>query len=144
MPGVSYNFSEILKAIRVIIRAIDVHSKNLGATAGITVPQLIMLKEIQQYDTITTTKLSDKVSLSQSTVTIIIDKLVAKNLVNRIRDHNDKRQWHLELSAEGRRISSELHSVLPEGFMEVFPDLPSWQQSQILGTLQHVAEMMDK
>lgn len=136
---------EVLTTIRKIIRAIDIHSKRLRLEAGVTGPQLIVLKEIQYNNgSITTTNLAENVSLSQSTVTNIIDRLVEKNYVVRKRDSSDKRMWFLELTSDGKTVVDNSPSLLQQEFIDNFTILPEWQQTQIIATLQHLASMMYK
>lgn len=134
---------EVLTTIRKIIRAIDIHSKRLRLEAGVTGPQLIVLKEIHYNNgSITTTNLAANVSLSQSTVTNILDRLVEKNYVVRTRDSTDKRMWFLELTDEGKTVVENSPSLLQQEFIDNFTTLPEWQQTQMIATLQHLASMM--
>ena len=69
---------EVLVTIRQIVRAIDLHSKKLAKTYGLTGPQLIVLQEIADRDVLTTGDLAKNISLSHATVTSIVDRLVAR------------------------------------------------------------------
>ncbi len=133
---------EVLTSIRKIIRAVDIHSKRLRMEVGVTAPQLIVLKEIHNNKRITTTALAEHISLSQSTVTNILDRLVDKNLVVRIRDSVDKRMWFLELTESGVAVVGNSPSLLQKDFIVNFSNLPEWQQTQMLSTLQRIAAMM--
>lgn len=134
--------NEIIATIRKIIRAVDVHSKKLRISAGITGPQLIILKEIRQHDRITTTELAEKISLSQSTVTSILDRLVERGLVSRNRDEIDKRKWFLEISNDGKAIVDNSPSAVQQDFVDSFLKLPEKEQKSMLDTLQNIAVMM--
>jgi DNA-binding MarR family transcriptional regulator len=135
--------NEVLISIRKIIRAVDIHSKQLRLATGVTAPQLIILNEIQSNNNkITTTTLAENVSLSQSTVTNILDRLVENDLVIRKRDTVDKRMWFIELTKNGEAIVGNSHSLLQKAFVENFSSLPEWQQTQMLSTLQRIAAMM--
>lgn len=133
--------NEIVSTIRKIIHAVDVHSKKLSSTTGVTSPQLVILNEIKRHARITTTKLAENISLSQSTATSIIDRLVDKELVIRTRDEVDKRKWFLELSTTGHTIVNNSPLLVAQGFIDKFSSLPEWQQSQMLSSLHRVADM---
>ncbi len=135
-------FNDVLKAIRRITQAMELHSKRLGRTTGVTGPQLLLLREIQFNDNIITSRLADSICMSQSTATTILDKLVEKDLVVRRRNSFDKREWHLELSTKGLALLDKLPFFLPEKFISVFSGMPIWRQTQILATLQHIADML--
>ena len=61
--------------LRKINRAADINSKKLIKQIGLTGPQLIILREISQTDEITASDISKAISLSQATVTGILDRL---------------------------------------------------------------------
>lgn len=135
---------EVLSTIRMIIREVDTYSKRLMVKSGVTGPQLVILKHIYRNKHITTTALAEDVSLSQSTATSILDRLVDRNLVKRIRDTEDKRKWLLELTKAGIKTVESTPSLARDGFFEDFSTLPKWQQTQILGSLQRVASMLQE
>lgn len=134
--------NEVLATIRKIIRSIDIHSKQLKQAAGVTGPQLIILREIQKQEQITTSELAKRISLSQSTVTNILERMEVKGWIARWRDINDKRKWFINLTASGVAILSDAPSALQIEFIVNFCSLPKWEQIQILATLQRVASMM--
>ncbi len=132
----------VLKAIRSIIRAVDLHSKMLDQSCGLTGPQLHILKGLDNDIVITTSKLANKVMISQSTATIIIDRLVEKELVARVRDTVDKRKWFISLTVKGKDILKSAPPLLNTNFIEKFEKLPDWEQSQTLASLQKVVAMI--
>lgn len=131
----------VLKAIRSIIRAVDLQSKMLDQSCGLTGPQLLICRELEHDSVITTSKLAAKVMISQSTATIIIDRLVEKGLVERIRDTIDKRKWFIALTSNGKQILKNAPSLLHTNFIEKFEKLPEWEQTQTLAALQRVVAM---
>jgi len=134
---------EVLKSIRSIIRAIDLQSKRLHLRFGLTGPQLVALKEINLQGVTTTSALASYISLSQSTATIIIDRLVENELVVRTRDTEDKRKWFISLTSHGKTTLKDAPPLLHSEFIEQFCLLPDWDQTQILATLQRVVAMLN-
>lgn len=76
---------EVLTALRRIIRAIDLHSRQLTKETSLTGPQLMLMRAIAEHPGDTTRSIAKVVNLSQATVTSIIDRLEAKGLVFRQR-----------------------------------------------------------
>lgn len=134
---------DVLIAIRKIIRATDIHSRKLTKTAGLTAPQLLVLQAIQNLGAVAISRLSSEVSLSQATVTTIIDRLEKRGFVARQRSQQDKRVVHALLTDAGREALSHAPTPLQEAFSVRFEQLKDWEQSQILSALQRVAAMMD-
>ena len=90
------NHYDVLIALRQITRAIDVHSKKMVREIGLTSPQLLVLKEIEQNPTIKASTIAKEVHLSQATVTTIIDRLQKAGLIVRARSDSDKRVVNLD------------------------------------------------
>ncbi|MFP4012170.1 MAG: MarR family winged helix-turn-helix transcriptional regulator [Spirochaetaceae bacterium] len=134
---------EVLSTLRQIIRAIDLHSKQLSKNYGLTGPQLLLIREIASEPDISVGKLAKRVSLSQATVTSIVDRLEARDLARRIRSSTDKRKVALEVTEKARDILRENPTFLQEQFISNFERLEKWEQLLILSSLQRVATMMN-
>ena len=137
------NYEQVLVALRRVIRATDLHSKRLSKHAGLTGPQLLIMRAIRELGEVTIGTIADKVSLSQATVTTILDRLEHRKLVYRVRSTLDKRKVHAHLTEEGAAILSRDPHPLQEDFIKKFQSLHEWEQNMILASLQRVANMMD-
>ncbi|WP_051479641.1 MarR family transcriptional regulator [Catenovulum agarivorans] len=134
---------EVLVTLRRLIRATDLHSKQLVKTSGITAPQLLLLRAVQEKGEVTIGEIANEVSLSQATVTSILDRLEKRELVYRVRSNQDKRKVHAYLTDAGQELLSEAPLPLQEHFVRQFKDLKEWEQLMILSSLQRVVQMMD-
>jgi len=134
---------ELLIALRKVIRAIGLHSKHLNKTSGLTSPQLIIMQEIDKASGVNSSQVAKKVNLSAATVTNIVDRLESKNLVSRVRNTEDKRKVSLYLTDDGKAILLNAPQPLQEHFIKNFANLAQWEQSQMLSSIERLAEMMD-
>ena len=133
----------VLSTLRQIIRAIDIHSRHLSKQYGLTGPQLIVISEIGQYGPMTIGELARRISLSQATVTTILDRLELKELATRVRDHQDKRRVYVNITDKARTILESHPNFLQEAFVRRFNALEKWEQTLILSSIQRVAAMMN-
>lgn len=134
---------EVLMALRRVIRATDLHSKHLAKTTGLTAPQLLLLQAIRDKGQVTIGELANEISLSQATVTTILDRLEKRELVFRERSKEDKRKVHAYLADKAIIMLKEAPFPLQEQFTRQFGDLQEWEQTMIISSLQRVAQMMD-
>ncbi len=134
---------EVLIALRRVIRATDLHSKHLAKTTGLTAPQILLLQTIHNKGQVTVGELANEISLSQATVTTIIDRLEKRELVYRERSIKDKRKVHAFLTERGKTTIENAPTPLQEQFVTQFTALKSWEQMMIISSLQRVAHMMD-
>ncbi len=138
------SYEEVLVAIRQIIRGIDLHSRKLNKSTGLTGPQLVILQELEKGgENYTIRQLSQMVNLSQATVTTILDRLEAKGLVVRQRSTIDKRKVHVLLTDKGNELLSDSPTALQEEFITKFQSLESWEQNLLLSSVQRIAQMMN-
>jgi DNA-binding MarR family transcriptional regulator len=134
---------ELLIALRKVIRAIGLHSKQLNKTSGLTSPQLLILLEIDKDAGMNSSQVAKNVNLSAATVTNILDRLENKCLVSRMRNTQDKRKVSLYLTEDGKALLLKAPQALQEHFIENFANLAEWEQSQLLSSMERLAEMMD-
>lgn len=136
------HFQEVLVALRRIIRATDLHSKQLSKNFGLTTPQVYVLQAIRDLGDVTTGQLSGRVNLSQGTVTTILDRLESRGLIERYRSLADRRVVHARLTTQGRRVLKKAPPLLQERFRAAFASLGPTDQDRIVKTLKEVAHMM--
>lgn len=141
--GIVNNYEQVLVALRRVIRATDLHSKRLSKHAGLTGPQLLIMRSIRDLGEVTIGTIAEKVSLSQATVTTILDRLEHRKLVYRVRSTRDKRKVHAHLTEDGADILARAPQPLQEDFIKKFQSLHEWEQTMIIASLQRVANMMD-
>ena len=134
---------ELLIALRKVIRAIDLHSKHLSKTSGLTSPQLLIMLEIDKVSGVNSSQVAKSVNLSAASVTNILDRLENKNLISRVRDTQDKRKVGLYLTDNGKALLVKAPQALQEHFIDKFSNLAQWEQSQLLSSMERLSEMMD-
>ena len=133
---------EILISLRKIMRAIDIHSKNLNRNYGLTGPQLMVLQEISAEEQISITGLARRISLSQATVTDIINRLEKRGLVIKNRDQKDKRRVWVKLTNDSVEILKQTPPPLQEVFVKRFLNLEDWEKMMIVSAMKRVVDMM--
>jgi DNA-binding MarR family transcriptional regulator len=133
----------VLKALRRIIRAVDIHSRKLNNDFHITAPQMICLYSLVKDGEMTQSELSKKVSMGMSTVNGVIDRLEKKGLVIRQRDTQDRRKVFLAVTESGKEITKSAPSLLQERFSGALRNLPELEQAAIALSLERVVELME-
>lgn len=143
-PVMDYDpMKDIFMDLRRIMRAMDVHSRRLAGSHGLTGPQMLCLREISQQGALTTGSLALAVALSPATLTGILDRLEMRGLVSRERRPEDKRRVLVSLTPLGRQMAQELPSPLQERFSSLLTELPIDEQASIKQALNRVAQMME-
>ena len=133
----------VLIAIRKIIQAIDLNSKRLVKQVGLTGPQLVILQEVSRLGTVSVGEVAKNVSLSQGTVTGIMERMEKRGVVVRQRSSQDKRRVMVRITESGSKILSNAPPIMRESFLGKFNQLDSWEKTMILSALQRLVFMMD-
>lgn len=133
---------EVLIAVRRIMRAVDLHSKKLMKASGLTSSQRVVLQTLSQGGANTPGTIARDVSLSQATVTVILDRLGERELITRQRSQTDRRNVVVEITDAGRQCLADAPAALQSGFLKSFGNLADWEQLMLIASLQRVAELM--
>lgn len=138
------NHNDLLVALRQITRAIDLNSKQLSKTTGMTAPQLLILQTLHnEGGTAKPSDIARLVHLSQATVTSIVDRLMRAELVERKRNHNDRRSIDIILTEAGSKKLHDAPEPLQESLLKAFSGLEEWEQTALISSAQRIAMMMD-
>ena len=132
---------ELLVLLRKISQAVDLHSKYLNKNFGLTGPQLVRLQELSNGE-MAVSELARRISLSQGTVTDIIERLEKKDLIVKRRGHRDKRRVMIRLSEKCTDFLALAPPPLQETFMTYFSQIEEWEQLMILSAMSRIVKMM--
>ncbi|MEA2068447.1 MAG: MarR family transcriptional regulator [Verrucomicrobiota bacterium] len=132
----------VLKSLRRIIRAVDIHSKKLNQEYMITAPQMICLYSLHENGSMTQSQLAKEVDLGMSTINGIVDRLEAKGWVQRKRDNVDRRKVFVKLTDSGKIQAHEAPALLQDKLSIALQELPELEQAAIALSLERIVELM--
>lgn len=132
-----------LVAMRRILRATDIHAKQLSRETNLKTSQLLVMQTIDETGEMTIGEIAGRVNLAQASVTSIVDRLQEVRLLSRQRGDTDKRKVYVRLTHEGREVLDRAPTALHDRFSERFSALEDWEQMQMVAVLERVAAMMD-
>jgi DNA-binding MarR family transcriptional regulator len=133
---------EIFSSLRSIFRATLLHYRELESRYHLTGPQMVLLRRLHQRGPTSPGDLARDVFLSQATVSGILDRLETAGLVERKREHADRRRVTVHLSDHGADLAQAMPVPLQETFAASLSTLPLEQQAEINTTLGLIAKMM--
>ncbi|WP_347016544.1 MarR family transcriptional regulator [Acinetobacter seifertii] len=85
--------------------------RKLLSPLGITYPQYLVMLVLWEKDEITVSEIGNKLFLESSTLTPILKKLEAIQLVNRTRSKEDERQVIITLSEKGKELKEQAVNI---------------------------------
>ncbi|MDY6890387.1 MAG: MarR family transcriptional regulator [Pseudomonadota bacterium] len=133
---------DALVLLRQIIRATDLHDKQLSRLTGLTMPQLMVMQTLRGNGPLTIGMLAKEMNLAQATVTSILDRLERKQLVRRERSHIDKRKVLACPTEAGLELLKSAPATLQDTFVREFEEMHDWEQSMIIASLERVSQIL--
>lgn len=98
--------------------------------------EFLYLKFLEQKGSQMVTALSDEFAVSVSHITAVMNALVSKGYVNRMRSEQDRRVVELTITDEGKRLIDEMDSAKEEHLLQAFEPLSTEEMEQLLGIYQ--------
>jgi len=111
---------------------------------GLTVPQIHIIRILHNNERLKISEISKKMSLVNSTVSGIIDRLEKQELVKRIRSESDKRIVYIELTNKANELVKDLRQTIDNYFEGVFVNCSKEEIDTILDGLQTLKKVLDK
>jgi len=116
---------QVLKKFRIIYGSVRQQFREVEQTCGITGSQLWILQEVDNTPGIGVSELADSLSIHQSTASQLVEKLVARGLINKERSKEDQRRVGLRVTEEASRLLKNApgpaEGILPEA-LQALPE----------------------
>jgi DNA-binding MarR family transcriptional regulator len=113
----------VLKSFRVIYGSVRQHFRQVQEVCGLSGSQLWILHEVLRADGIGVSELAEKLSIHQSTCSQLVEKLVRRGALKKVRGADDQRRVLLSVTASGKQIVARspgpAEGVLPEAIAEL-------------------------
>jgi DNA-binding MarR family transcriptional regulator len=110
---------------------------------GITATQLNVLKLLQTVGDLSLSELSKQMAATNSTITGIIDRMVAAGYVAREQSTEDRRVWMIRLAPEGRSIARKVDVAPWEILQRSLLKLPPAELDQLINTLTKIVDHIE-
>lgn len=132
-----------LIALRRIMRATELFGRELAQSSGVTAVQFRVLQIVGEKGLTTAKEISQRMRVSQATVTSLVDKLVKQGLVSREKSSVDRRQTNIVLTGKGQQTLRDAPDPLQQRFVRKFSAMEDWEQAMLVASLERVASMLD-
>jgi DNA-binding MarR family transcriptional regulator len=110
----------ILDAVRKLVRLLRLADRAAQGEVGLSGAQLFVLQELGRTPSLSLNELALRTCTDQSSVSVVVTRLVEAGLVSRDRDARDARRLVLNLTRSGRSLLQKAPPVAQEQMIEVF------------------------
>jgi MarR family transcriptional regulator, lower aerobic nicotinate degradation pathway regulator len=95
---------EVLDAVRRLVRALRLSNQEAERRVGLSSAQLFVLNTLGGCDRLALKQIAALTATDQSSVSVVVGRLVKRGLVSRRRSADDGRRLELALTAKGRTL----------------------------------------
>lgn len=137
------NGQAISKLIRDINSLIQDNFKEHFCEIGLTPPQIMVAGVLCNKKSMKISEISEKINLSNSTVSGIVDRLEKIHVVRRVRDEKDRRVVRVELTEEFGKINVDFQDKIKNYFEELLKDCSEENTKKIIDGLETLKEVLE-
>ncbi|MBV8757725.1 MAG: MarR family transcriptional regulator [Deltaproteobacteria bacterium] len=98
---------QFLQGVWELVHALDVRSKRMAQTMGVTGPQRLVIRIVGQKPSQTASEIAQMLGKHPSTLTGVLARLEERGLLAREVDAEDRRRARFTLTAAGKKIDRE-------------------------------------
>lgn len=138
-------YFEILIKLRKILRTVNLESKRIEKSYGVSIPQLLLLqflKEQPEYRS-TASQIKLHLNLNASTVSGILVRLEQKGLIVKVANTNDKRSASVILTAKGLEFLASAPMTLQERLTEKLEQMSDKKVQELNRNIDLLITIMD-
>jgi DNA-binding MarR family transcriptional regulator len=132
----------VLDAIRRIVRALRESSRGAERAVGVGGAQLFVLQRLAGAPALSLNELARRTLTHQSSVSVVVSKLVRAGLVARTRADGDGRRVEIKLTEAGRRVLSRAPAAAQDRLIGALGVLGPEARRELAGRLGQLVEAM--
>jgi DNA-binding MarR family transcriptional regulator len=134
---------DFMRLMWAINHGLDRASRGMQARFGVTGPQRLVLRIVGTFPGLSAGDLARTLHVHPSTLTGILQRLVARGLLRRLTDPNDARRVQLEVTAKGKRLTVPAVGTVETAIKRLMSTWTDTELNVTRRTLSAIAEQLD-
>lgn len=134
--------TRILDDLRRIVRVLRESSRATERELGVSGAQLFVMKALSGTRAMSLNDLAARTCTHQSTVSVVVKRLVDRGFVSRATSQLDARRVELELTRRGRSLLARSPLAAQDRLIEGLERLPPKERQGLATALHHLVEAM--
>jgi DNA-binding MarR family transcriptional regulator len=127
----------VLDAIRRIVRALRNFSKSTEKDIGLSTAQIYVLQKLKESNRpLTVNELAEATLTHQSSVSVVVSKLVHRKLIDRAADKQDSRSVRLSITGEGKYLLGKSPTSIQERLTKALAKMTAKERKGLVEGLQ--------
>ncbi|HUJ15745.1 MAG TPA: MarR family winged helix-turn-helix transcriptional regulator [Thermoanaerobaculia bacterium] len=132
----------ILDGIRRLVRLLRLTDRAAQSQLGLSGAQLFVLHELGKTPALSLSELAERTRTDQSSVSVVVSRLVENGYITRDRDSRDARRLVLNLTRSGRAVAEKSPPVAQEKIIDALEHIPAAERRRFAETFSRLIELM--
>jgi MarR family transcriptional regulator, lower aerobic nicotinate degradation pathway regulator len=134
---------KVLNSLRRIVRSLRVSSREAEQRVGLSGAQLFVLQCLSRQGSCSVNDLASRSATDQSSVSVVVSRLVARGYVARVKSPLDRRSVELSLTPAGRKLLTAAPEAAQDRLLAALARLRKAELSQLALLLAKVVDLAD-
>ena len=133
----------VLDGLRRLVKSLREGSRAAEQTLGLSGAQVFVLQALAKTPSLSLNELAERTHTHQSSVSVVVTRLVARKLVQRAKDPDDGRRLVLRLTARGQQVLKKAPGATQDRLIDALDRLPAAERRGLASSLAKVAALME-
>jgi DNA-binding MarR family transcriptional regulator len=135
--------TEIIKGLRRIVRSLELYSREVNRTYGLTGPQLWALKTLHRDGPLTPNQIAEALAVDPSSVSNLLRRLENSGFIARERGVSDLRSFTIRLTPSGSALAARAPEPAQGGLLHGLRALPPARVRSVRKAIDTLVDAME-
>jgi DNA-binding MarR family transcriptional regulator len=136
--GTMTDSQRILDSIRRLVRLLRLADRAAQSELGLSGAQLFVLQELGKTPSLSLNELAERTRTDQSSVSVVVTRLVEAGFVARDRDVRDARRLVLTLTKAGTAVVRKSAPAAQERILEIVETMSATERKRFADAFEHL------
>lgn len=126
-----------MNAVRSIVRALRINTRAIESKMGMSLAQLFVLQQLSERSANSLNELAERTATHQSSVSVVVRRLVESGYVSRTTSPLDRRRLEIEVTPKGRQLLADAPITVQTQLVDALRSLDDGEQSKLAALLEN-------
>ena len=134
---------QFMQLLWAVVHGLETTSKRMSSDIGVTGPQRLVLRVVGLFPDVSAGDLAAVLHVHPSTLTGVLQRLVAQRLLRRVDDPRDRRRAMLRLTARGARVNATTRGTIESAVAVALEGITSRDRAATRRVLERLARCLE-
>ncbi|HTE45644.1 MAG TPA: MarR family winged helix-turn-helix transcriptional regulator [Gemmatimonadaceae bacterium] len=135
-PDNARSIERSMNAVRGIVRALRINTRAIELKMGISLAQLFVLQQLAERPSESLNELAERTATHQSSVSVVVRRLVERGYVTRTTSSSDKRRIEIDVTPVGRSLLVNAPTTIQMQLVTALRAMPGVEQIALADLLE--------